>query len=1040
MVYFSNLEKKIDNNNNKTKLSNSKVLAIVFTIIATIGYFSLFTNLVGFLKHFLLGTFGIFAYALFTSLYVISGLILKGKKYNITTKYFVALMFALASILAIFHMAFSGGVNFSSYGAYLADIYNMQVSVGGALLGLVVYPLQKFLNVGAYIVFSIALIICATIIYNGIAEAKSLSKIDFKIFGKKQNGNGVVSGNSNVQNTAQPAPKTVNVQPQAPVAQVLQPYQNVPMQPAQNVQNFQNTTSQPQSVGLMAEQQKQLTAKELAMQKLGLDKVSKQNAKIDVSSNQLDTFNQNYMNAGGSVFSNRDSNKLSGTFGYGAVINSTSTKSMTEQEKLQDYKKFFGFTLKNTQDAQPDTQPQPKTEVFTTTYTSNQDGYKSTTSLINSQSEYSQNQTTESSDEKLFGSPKPSFQATENSGQFADNSAGDNSIKFNYNSPAEKTDFMDKLTNDSNPEVIPDNVGETEQQPENNLSEIFKGTVPKTEIDLPKSLKNDTYATNRFDVSKINPIDSEISKLQSGSKEQTSKNITDDMPKQKIAPYKYTKPPLDLLTTMSTDPSLYGGNVEETGRKIEQVLENFDIPAKVNAITRGPAVTRYELVMPQGVSVNRIPNLQNDIAMGIATSKRIMIQVPIPGKSAFGIEVPNDKVATVALREMLSDQAFILSKSPCSFALGKDINGQVDVCAVNKMPHVLIAGSTGSGKSVCLNSLIISILYKSSPEDVKFILIDPKQVEFSIYSGLPHLITPEIISEPKKADNALGWAVKEMERRYSIMKDYRIRNIEEYNNMQDVKDRYLPKMPYIIIIMDEFADIMQSPDCKDIEGKVSRLAAKARAAGIHLVLATQRPSIDVINGTAKNNFTARIAFYLSTQTDSRTILGYSGAEDLLGKGDMLYVAPGNNGAPQRLQGCYVSDEEVRNIVEFVINHNEPDYDEKIVNEIERTKPAGEVNADGSYSSYANDGVDEEAEMQNYTKDVMKEFIRMGRASASFIQRTLRVGYNKAARIIDYLAKKRYIAQGDGSSKSRAVYMTKQQYIEMFGETDFDNHD
>lgn len=1039
MAYFSNLEKKIDNNN-KPKLPSSKVLAIVFTIIATIGYFSLFTNLVGFLKHFLLGTLGIFAYALFTSLYVISGLILKGKKYNITTKYFIALMFALVSILAIFHMAFSGGVDFSSYGAYLADIYNMQVSVGGALLGLVVYPLQKFLNVGAYIVFCIVLIVCATIIYNGIAEAKSLSKIDFKIFGKKQNSNGVVGKYNNVQNTAQPAPLPANTQNKTPVTQTIQTNQNASVQQTQSIQNFQNTTSQPQSVGLMAEQQRELSAKEIAMQKLGLDKVSKQNVKIDVSSNQLDTFKQNYMNAGGSVFSNRDSDKLNGTFGYGAVLNNTSTKSMTEQEKLQDYKKFFGFAINNTKDVQPDAEPQPKAEIFTTTYTSNQDGYNSTSSSSNLQNQYSQNQTTESSDEKLFGSPKPSFQPTETTDTSTNNNANDNSIKFNYSSPAEKTNFMDKLANDFNPEVVPDNVGETEQQPENNLSEIFEGTVPKTEIDLPKSLKNDTFATNKFDVSKINPIDSEISKLQSSPKEQTSNKLTDDMPKQKIAPYKYTKPPLDLLTTMSTDPSLYGGNVEETGHKIEQVLENFDIPAKVNAITRGPAVTRYELVMPQGVSVNRIPNLQNDIAMGIATSKRIMIQVPIPGKSAFGIEVPNDKVATVALREILSDQAFILSKSPCSFALGKDINGQVDVCSVNKMPHVLIAGSTGSGKSVCLNSLIISILYKSSPEDVKFILIDPKQVEFSIYSGLPHLITPEIISEPKKADNALGWAVKEMERRYTIMREYRIRNIEEYNNMQDVKDRYLPKMPYIIIIMDEFADIMQSPDCKDIEGKVSKLAAKARAAGIHLVLATQRPSVDVINGTAKNNFTARIAFYLSTQTDSRTILGYSGAEDLLGKGDMLYVAPGNNGAPQRLQGCYVSDEEVRNIVEYVINHNEPDYDEKIVNEIERTKPAGEVNADGSYSSYANDGVDEEAEMQNYTKDVMKEFIRMGRASASFIQRTLRVGYNKAARIIDYLAKKRYIAQGDGSSKSRAVYMTKQQYIEMFGETDFDNHD
>ena len=567
------------------------------------------------------------------------------------------------------------------------------------------------------------------------------------------------------------------------------------------------------------------------------------------------------------------------------------------------------------------------------------------------------------------------------------------------------------------------------------MSEIFDNNIPSEKIELPKGLQGDNYSNiKNFDITKSNPIDSEISKTKD-FEQNPNTNTTEIV--QKVKEYHYTKPTLDLLTCVSTSTEEYGGDVEASGRKIENVLNDFKIPAKIIGITRGPAVTRYELEMPVGISVSKIPSLQNDIEMAIASSKKIMIQAPIPGMSAFGIEVPNDRVATVALRDILSNPAFTQHKSPCAFALGKEINGVIDVCAVDKMPHVLIAGSTGSGKSVCLNSLILSILYKSSPEDVRFILIDPKRVEFSIYQGLPHLILPDIISEPRKADNALGWAIKEMERRYLILEQYRVRKIDEYNNLDDVKNKKLPKMPYIIIIMDEFADMMQS-DCKDIENKVKKLAAKARAAGIHLVLATQRPSVDVLSGTAKNNFPARIAFFLTSQTDSRTILGYSGAENLLGRGDMLYVEPGSNGAPKRLQGCYVSDEEVRRVVEYVIEHNKAEYDQSVEEEINKKRDADSVNPDGSFASY--DREDDEADMESYAADVMKEFIRIGRASASYIQRIKRVGFQKASRILDYLAKKKYISQGDGSSKPRNVYMTKQQYIEIYGDTDFDDHD
>ncbi len=966
MTYFSNLEKKMNDNNREPKISKSKLVAIILTIVASIGYFSLFTNLLGFVKYFLLGIFGIFAYAIFTTLFLVSGMLLKGKKYNISKSMLIALSFALFSIIAIFHMSFSGiDVSAYNYGSYLSYIYNMQASVGGLLFGLVIYPLQKFLNFGAYIFFAIILVVCVTIIYNKIAENKSLSKIDFKLFKKNDN-------------------KTATKK----VAQKEEKTKTITINTAENeLQSQQN-----QGVGINAEVSNELSSREIARRKLGLDRINQNSNDYNPTTNQLDIFNKNYMNSGGTVFSSKNyAENYSGTFGFNSSQIETK-KSAVDEDMYSEYRKFMGLDK-----ISPEQTYSP-----------------SNNAIFNDNSQ--NHESTESKDEELFGTPKST------------------SIKFNYNSPSEQVDYLDKISNQSNEEVKIDGI-ETEEQKENNLNEIFDNNFPQKEIDLPKSFQNNDYSyTKKFDISSKNPIDYQINR----KNEELVESLQNNLPKQKIPLYRYTKPTIDLLTTESTDPNTYGGDVEETGHKIEEVLEEFKIPAKVIGITRGPAVTRYELEMPVGISVSKIPSLENDIAMRIATTKKIRIQVPIPGMRAFGIEVPNDKVATVSLKDVLQSEAFKTSKSPCAFGLGKELNGVIDICSVNKMPHVLIAGSTGSGKSVCLNCLILSILYKSSPEDVRFILIDPKRVEFSMYAGLPHLIIPDIICEPKKADNALGWAINEMEKRLELLKQYKVKDIDSYNSLQEVKDRYLPKMPYIIIIMDEFADMMQS-ECKDIENKVARLAAKARAAGIHLVLATQRPSVDVLSGTAKNNFPARIAFFLTSQTDSRTILGYGGAENLLGRGDMLYSAPGSNEGLKRLQGCYVSEDEIKSVVEYVISHNESIFDENVENEFNKSKEAETVNPDGTFASF-DEEYDEEAEMHEYAKNVMKEFIRIGRASASYIQRTQRVGFVKAGRIMDYLEKKRYISQGDGSQKARAVYMTKEQYIEIFGDTDFDNYD
>ena len=1017
MTYFSGLNKKIENRDKKPKMAKPKLWAIVLTIVASVGYFSLFTNLLGFMKHFLLGTFGIFSYVMFAGMYFVSGMLLKRKRFNLEKKYVVILSLALFGILAIFHMAFSGGADFSNYGKYLSSIYEMQVSIGGLLLGLVVYPLQKYLSFGAYILFGILLVICVALVYNYLSDASTSAKAKSVFVEPK------------------PIEKNDNVQ-------LVQPANNLTIE-------LNDAKKESTPIGLDGEIKKEETARERARRKLGLDRID--NGEFNGSytgSNQLDVFTKNYVNKGGSTYSTKSygGTNYAGTFGYNGIMQS-GQRAKTKDYKYEEYLKFMGLSPDSVkpQQEEPVSSNVNSTVQPTQTYSgySQPNSFAPETSKQNDDNSFgfSNNEpafinSTESSDEKLFGAQTKKQEETEKSVS---------NVGFDYNSPAEKSDFLDKLSSsEPNEEQKPKGFGdiETEKAPENNLSEILDNNLQSKDEDtlfeLPKSFQGGyTASARKFDTVQKNPIDDEISKKQA-MEESPVIAETSDEPKQKIKQYRYTKPSLDLLTCVSTDPSQYGGNVEETGKKIEDVLEEFKIPAKIKGITRGPAVTRYELEMPVGISVNKIPALEPDIKMRIATTKNIMIQAPIPGMSAFGIEVPNDTVATVSLKEVLSSDKFKKHESPCAFALGKEIDGDIDVCAVNKMPHVLIAGSTGSGKSVCLNSLILSILFKSSPEDVKFILIDPKRVEFSIYQGLPHLVIPEIISEPRKADNALGWAVKEMERRYVLLEQHRVRDIKDYNNLQEVKDRYLPKMPYIIIIMDEFADMMQS-DCKDIENKVSKLAAKARAAGIHLVLATQRPSVDVLSGTAKNNFPARIAFYLTSQTDSRTILGYSGAENLLGRGDMLYVAPGSSEGAKRLQGCYVSDDEVKRVVDFVIEHNQSDFDPSIEEEVNKKKDADSVNPDGTFASYNNDD-DEEAEMEGYAKDLLKEFIRIGKASASYIQRVKRVGFNKAARILDYLAKKKYISMGDGSSKPRTVYITKQQYIELFGDTDFDDHD
>lgn len=482
----------------------------------------------------------------------------------------------------------------------------------------------------------------------------------------------------------------------------------------------------------------------------------------------------------------------------------------------------------------------------------------------------------------------------------------------------------------------------------------------------------------------------------------------------------YKFPPAALLTAPEeADDSGIRGELRHNAEQLVNTLEEYNVSASVIDISRGPAVTRYELKPAPGVKISKITALTNDIALRLA-AKAVRIEAPIPGKPAVGVEIPNQKVTIVRVRELIDSEQFREAKSPVTVCIGKDIEGKIVLADLSKMPHLLVAGSTGSGKSVCINSMLMSLIYKSSPEDLRLILIDPKAVEMDVYNGIPHLLVP-VVCDPKKAAGALQWAVSEMLKRYALLKEHGVRNIDGYNRLA-ANNPEMKKMPRIVIIIDEMADLMASTP-KEVEDAIARLAAMARAAGMHMVLATQRPSVDVITGTIKNNIPSRIAFAVSSQIDSRTILDEGGAEGLIGYGDMLFNPIGAQ-KPRRVQGCLVEDEEVEAVVSFVKQNGEADYDESIAREIERN--AAETGGQRADSGDDDPGLGEVDILFNKAIEVV---IEAGQASTAMLQRRLGVGYARAGRLIDQLEERGVIGPFEGS-KPRQVLMSRQQFLEM----------
>ena len=500
-------------------------------------------------------------------------------------------------------------------------------------------------------------------------------------------------------------------------------------------------------------------------------------------------------------------------------------------------------------------------------------------------------------------------------------------------------------------------------------------------------------------------------------------NIEQERMRQAAPPKKYQFPPIDYLSppkNANVNRAASMADARAKARRLEEILKSFGVEARVVNISQGPAVTRYELQPAAGVKIARIAGLTDDIALGMA-SMGIRMEAPIPGKAAVGIELPNEKTTLVTLREIIESDKFKNAPSNLTFALGRDVSGNVVVGDIAKMPHLLVAGATGMGKSVCIHSMLLSILYKSSPEQARLILIDPKKVEFSMYNGIPHLLIP-VVTDPRKAAGALNWAVTEMENRYRLFSENGVNNMFRYNEkMKDQPD--VEQMYQIVIFIDELADLMMVAS-KEVENSIMRLAQMARAAGIYLVIATQRPSVDVVTGVIKANIPSRIALTVSSQVDSRTIIDSAGAERLLGNGDMLY-SPTGMLKPLRVQGAYVQDADRDRVIEFVkAQGGTPEYDEKVIGALETSASAAQDKQGGD-----EDGAPAEDPLLSEAIDIV---VTSGQASISLIQRKLRVGYARAGHLVDTMEKMGVVGASEGS-KPRKVLLTPEAWRTMAGD-------
>lgn len=922
-----------------------------------------------FFKSFVLGVFGLAVYPVCACTVFVSCFFMQKKEILVKKKYVIYLICAISFVWFIVHLILTSNLDKSSYGNFLASTYKAKTTAGGLIFSLISYPVEKLLTVvGAYIINAILLAVFVGLIIDYINAEKAFmhepkkTKFDFN-----------------------------------------------------DIEAFE--LDEPK----ISEEEK---TKRIAKRKLGLEKGESTiiSSSIPIQEVKLPPKHLKPMSKRDYILTplepvippESDSGMFyDKTSSYYEKIKSLRQKKLTDeldkQETINMAEEVKDNHIEQTENHEEGNNIQTS-EIDVTDIDDDifEDDFDA--------SEYSEIGSTYVEDNNETQSDLDENRLEDLAGYEAEQI--NNTI---HNDEEKPLSIMDKLVEDD------ENLVEAEDDLPNDEEVEAEEITPN--LDTADYI--DQYAYNPHNDNLGSTVDSEIVRPSvdiSKFKLPTIKHDLVEEPeqleivKEKQAIPPYVAPPVELLKYIENSYHISEEELQDNITRLEQVLEDFKVPAKVNNVTVGSAVTRYELTMPRGISVSKIAGMADDIAMTLASNGAIRVEAPIPGKTSVGIEVPNAQVSPVSLREVIDSDEFRARGNPLSFVLGKDINGDIMFCNLDKMPHLLVAGSTGSGKSVCLNTMLLSMCYKAGPEDLRLILVDPKTVEFATYSGLPHLLIPEVITNKDMTINALDWCIVEMERRYALFAKYHVVNINDFNKLEIVKNKQVEKIPYIVIVIDELADLVLESK-RELEDRIAKLAAKARAAGIHLVLATQRPSVDVITGTIKTNLPSRIAFALTNYMDSKTVLDGGGAEKLLGKGDMLFK-PQDKPEPKRVQGAFVSNAEIAKIVEFIKENNKPVYDEdagrRIANPREDTLPQKEVN------------VEKNQEFDPVLKDALRLFIQNKQASASMISRRYSVGFNRAGRIMDQMEDAGFIGPQDGS-KPRQVLINMEEYKEIFGE-------
>ncbi len=955
-----------------------KQIKINHAIVWLIIFLAMFVACVlpsNFVKNVILGVVGLSIYPVCVVGVLICAMRLGKKKFVAKKKYITYLSISVGIIWFIFHLILTNRLDFSSYGAFLAATYKAKTTAGGLIFSLLSWPIVKLLTfVGALIFSFIALAVFVGLIIDyinkekeyGAAEKKT--KFDFK-----------------------------------------------------NIEDFQFDAPSEQPIDQEEE------TKKLAKRRLGLEK-----GETTIISSSMPNVNINQKRPESRPLNKRE-----------YILTPIEPVIPPDTDKDIFLESSFGYTNKNAQKTEPVRSEPIKTEPVQINRTEeNQYSHQKDDAPLeikpnimdaladSAEEEYLQD---EDYEEPVSNSEYDDLILDEDD----DFDANDyEELQAREVEPEQPEHHDDELSHISESYAADENYhAEEEYQGETEQFEPETPQVEEQNIDLDKQTYTDEFAYNPHKDDLGSTVDTEvvrpsvdISKFHLPNtvkktlvEEPEQIKIDQIKPKQEIPPY--VAPPVELLNYLENTYHISDDELQDNIVRLEQVLEDFKVPAKVNNVQVGPAVTRYELTMPRGISVNKIAQMADDIAMTLASNGSIRVEAPIPGKNSVGIEVPNAQVSSVSLRELIDSEQFRQRANPLSFVLGKDINGDIIFCNLDKMPHVLVAGSTGSGKSVCLNTMLLSMCYKAGPQDLRLILVDPKMVEFTQYNGLPHLLLPEVITGKEMTINALDWAIKEMERRYALFAKHRVVNINEYNKLDIVKNKVEDKIPYIVIVVDELADLMLEAK-REIEDRIAKLAAKARAAGIHLVLATQRPSVDVITGTVKANLPSRIAFALTNYMDSKTVLDGGGAEKLLGKGDMLFK-PLDKPEPRRIQGAFVSNTEIAAVVEYIKQHNTPVYDEDTGRTIKNPHQAERNNGGDSVAP-------RDMEFDPVLKDALKIFIQNKQASGSMISRRYSVGFNRAGRIMDQMERAGFIGPQEGS-KPRQVLITMDEYNAIFGD-------